>query len=240
MKVMTYNICRGTFGSLEAVADTIATAAPDVVLLQEVDIQTTRARGVDQLDFLASRLGMNGVFGKAWDHLGGQAGSAILSRYPLSDVEIFPLYRGRAKTPEGREEPRICFRAKVHHPAGALSAYSVHFGVIFTGHSPGKQAAQLASIVKDDPLPVIAAGDYNHFPNHPVVRKVAEHLRDASPLNPHATVKERHTFPSPYPQVCLDYILHSDSFASRDHAILDSTASDHRPVVSTLSAGESP
>jgi endonuclease/exonuclease/phosphatase family metal-dependent hydrolase len=75
---------------------------PDVLLLQEVDINAKRSGYVDQLQFLLDHTDLNyGVYASQWradfipsDGLGAMDdGNAILSRWPLRDAQRIPLAR---------------------------------------------------------------------------------------------------------------------------------------------------
>ncbi len=95
VRVLTYNIHHGagTDGKtdLARTAGAIKRLTPDLVALQEVDKATTRSRGVDQAAELGRLTGMHFAFGKAMDFAGGQYGEAILSRYPLMEIQVHSL-----------------------------------------------------------------------------------------------------------------------------------------------------
>jgi hypothetical protein len=67
LRVMTFNIQAARTASIDAIADAILAFDPDIVGLQEVDIETGRSGGVDQIAVLAARTGMEGLFGQAND-----------------------------------------------------------------------------------------------------------------------------------------------------------------------------
>ena len=71
----------------------------DVVGLQEVDILTRRAKGLDTLKLLADAASYPyRYFARAIDFNGGQYGTAIMSRYPIVSEQTLTL-----PTPEGLE-----------------------------------------------------------------------------------------------------------------------------------------
>src|SRR5437867_2636498 len=74
VRVLTYNIHHGEGRDGEfdmpRLARVITNVQPDLVGLQEVDVGTSRASGVDQLSELAQLTGMHGQFGKAMDYKG--------------------------------------------------------------------------------------------------------------------------------------------------------------------------
>src|SRR5689334_21597772 len=86
LRVLTYNIhhSEGTDGKLDLprVVWVIKAARPDVVMLQEVDRNTTRTGKVDQTAELARFTGLHAEFGKAIDLQGGGYWLAVLSRFP--------------------------------------------------------------------------------------------------------------------------------------------------------------
>jgi endonuclease/exonuclease/phosphatase family metal-dependent hydrolase len=85
---------------LRGLADYIAEVEPDVLLLQEVDVDSKRVAYVDTLQWLLDHTDLNyGVYASQWradyvpsDGLGPvDSGNAILSRWPLTDAERVAL-----------------------------------------------------------------------------------------------------------------------------------------------------
>src|SRR5205085_6985837 len=91
VRLLTYNIhsCIGSDGKYrpERVRDVILAAQPDIVALQEVDSSLEVYDGIDQLRFLAESTGMQAVIGPTLKRGYGAYGNALLSRWPLSDVQ---------------------------------------------------------------------------------------------------------------------------------------------------------
>ena len=73
VRVMTYNIHHGEGSDgrfdLQRLAQIIRDADPDLVALQEVDRNTARSGGVDQIAELSRLTGMHSAFGKALEPL---------------------------------------------------------------------------------------------------------------------------------------------------------------------------
>lgn len=87
---------------LEDLADYLNQVDPDIVLLQEVDVDSKRSAYVDQMQWLLDRTDLNyGAFASVWkvqfipsDGLGRMnEGSAILSRWQIIDAERIALPR---------------------------------------------------------------------------------------------------------------------------------------------------
>lgn len=89
-----------TLENLDSIAAYIIRVDPDILLLQEVDVNSKRAAYVDQMQYILDHTAMNyGVYASMWrvqfapsDGLGrADLGPAILSRWPLEDAERIGL-----------------------------------------------------------------------------------------------------------------------------------------------------
>jgi len=88
------------YGSLQAIVDKINEVKPDVLLLQEVDLNSKRSCYIDQMQWILDRTYFNyAVYGSQWrsqfipsDGLGRMdEGNAILSRWKISDAQRIQL-----------------------------------------------------------------------------------------------------------------------------------------------------
>lgn len=88
------------YASLQAIADRINSIKPDVLLLQEVDLNSKRSCYIDELQWLLDHTYFNyAVYGSQWrsqfipsDGLGRMdEGNVILSRWKISDAERIQL-----------------------------------------------------------------------------------------------------------------------------------------------------
>lgn len=85
---------------IEALAEVIRAVEPDLVLVQEIDVNSRRVAFIDQLQLLLDKTDLNhAAYASQWrvdyvpsDGLGAiDSGSAILSRWPLRDAERVSL-----------------------------------------------------------------------------------------------------------------------------------------------------
>ena len=161
LRVMSYNIHHGEGTDakfdLERIAKIIVDSKVDVVALQEVDVKTQRASGVDQAAKLGELTKLTPVFGAAMPFSGGEYGGAILSRWPVKirKVHQLPQEKGR--------EPRIAIEAVIT-PDNGLPEFvfvSTHF-CHQSETTRTEQAAKLNELLpeKDGP-PIVLAGDFN-------------------------------------------------------------------------------
>jgi endonuclease/exonuclease/phosphatase family metal-dependent hydrolase len=98
IRVLNWNINRGL--QLPRILDFLADAKPDVILLQESDLNARRTHHLNIARKISQNLQMNYVFGREFQELtqGSRAspayhGQATLSRWPLSNSRIIRFQR---------------------------------------------------------------------------------------------------------------------------------------------------
>ena len=233
LRVLSYNIHHGRGVDdqvdLERTAKVINDCQPDLVALQEVDHRTQRTVGIDQTAVLAKLTGLHGLFARQIDFEGGQYGQALLSRWPLSELQIHWL------PGEPERERRIAPTCTVNLPGRPLLFGSTHLH-----HNNNdfrlRQASAITQIFGTRPETVILAGDLNAEPEH---APVAELLKAWTVV--HAS-RELHTFPAVEPTMQIDYIFYRPSERLRvvsSQVIDEAIASDHRPLLAVLEWTES-
>lgn len=107
LTAVTYNIRHGYDVGFDwsRLASHVNAVGADVVGFQEVDMGTARSLGLDSLKGLMEAVGFAyGRFIPAMEYNGGQYGTAMISRFPITSFEVFQL-------PDGNREPRSCGRA---------------------------------------------------------------------------------------------------------------------------------
>jgi len=243
LRVLTYNIHHGAGMDqrldLARIAEVIKQARPDLVALQEVDVQTGRSNGVDQAAELSRLTGMHGAFGKAMDYDGGQYGVAVLSRFPLIEVENFPLPNKPPRAPptaEQREqlhEPRAALAVRVR-PTGAPT--DIWFASTHLDHLSSEmricQAEKIgSSLAAKANLPAILAGDLNATPRSATMVLLSKFWTDTAAKEPAPTA------PAGEPRSKIDYVLFrpAEQWRTAEVRVLDeAVASDHRPFLAVL------
>ncbi|MBQ9468487.1 MAG: endonuclease/exonuclease/phosphatase family protein [Clostridia bacterium] len=95
--IATFNIKYGAEG-LEKIAQAISDVSPDIIGLEEVDVNCERSGNTDEPAELARLAGYPYyAFAKAIPLGGGEYGTAILSRYPIESFEVIPLESGNSE-----------------------------------------------------------------------------------------------------------------------------------------------
>lgn len=228
VRVVSYNIAGGRLG-LDRVRQTLSGLGADLIGLQEV-WQTPGAgagtRG-DQASYLAKSLGLRYAFGAHLMVKTPVEGVALLSRYPLSEVAVVP-------TPPGK---RVLLKAVAQTPKGRLTVLVLHLRAV--GMSGGERRAKYLAQRRTEALlaaaqaartqgPLLAMGDLNDTPGSSTLAALAPPLADAC-----AGLTDR-TWPSGLPILRLDHILIRSPVRSQGCQVVQSTASDHRPLVTEI------
>jgi endonuclease/exonuclease/phosphatase family metal-dependent hydrolase len=167
-----------------AIVSTLDTVRPDVVGLQEV-----WATGeTNQAKWLAERLGMHSVLAtpslppppeppESPDQAGVDVGVAVLSRWPIADVQQHSL-------PSRPDAPTVALSVVVDHRNGPLHviACCVEWERDFADVHLSQTRA-LAGLVTDSaldgPLPVLLTGDLNAPPDTPQIEVLTDVMVDA-------------------------------------------------------------
>lgn len=232
--VMSYNVHHCNPPAKEGVIDVDAIAAvinaekPDLVGLQEIDVNTIRSgKGKNQAQDLASKTGMNFHFAKGIDYEGGEYGIAILSRYAISDAKIYRL----PTEPSTKGEPRVLLTAKIVLPSGkAIRFANTHMDAQKLPGNREMQIKEINSIASKENLPMIITGDFNAVANSTVIKVMDEVFTRTCADCPFS-------IPANRPNKCIDFIAFKTGNPFQvlgHHVVPESLASDHRPVVATL------
>jgi endonuclease/exonuclease/phosphatase family metal-dependent hydrolase len=237
VRALVFNIHAGKDAAgadnLERVAALVRDSRADIVLLQEVDNGTRRSGRVDQLSRLRSLTGFHGVFGKAIDYDGGEYGLGILSRWPIeaSVMRMLPAPAFADSAARAKYEARGALITKIAAPWGALRVVDTHLDATRNDSARVLQAGGLLVLVNTqrDSGYTVMGGDLNSEPNGPVVKMLAE--SGWKDLFRSCGSGESFSFPAKDPVKRIDYLLASSDVSCRSASVLESQASDHRPVL---------
>src|SRR6201996_8748508 len=252
MRMATFNILHGRSvhdGAVhrDRLVEAIRELDPDVLALQEVDLDQPRSERADLTAAAAEAMGavahrfvaaISGTPGATWMAATGREqpgtaayGIALLSRYPVTSWQVvrlpripvrFPMYLpGPNRVMVVNEEPRAAVIAQLHTPRGGLTVANTHLSFV-----PGWNRRQLRRLIHDlrgFPSPRLLMGDLNMTP--PAVRHWSG-MR---------TLAVAATFPAETPDRQLDHIVTDDDSlrGSATEAEL-MPISEHRPLVGDL------
>jgi endonuclease/exonuclease/phosphatase family metal-dependent hydrolase len=239
LRVMTYNVhsCIGMDGKLapERIARVIASYAPDVVALQELDVGRARTEGKDQAHLIARYLEMDFHFHPAMHIEEESYGDAILTHLPLRLVRAGTL-PGLSDKP--RLEPRGVLWVAIELDGVEYQVLNTHLGLL-----PRERRLQTAALLGPDWLghadcraPVVLCGDFNALPSSAVCRQLRTRLHDAQiELESH---RPRRTFFGRFPTARIDHVYVDPAIEVLDIEVPDTelvrVASDHLPLIAEL------
>ena len=233
LRVLCYNIHHANppseqkgFIKLDAIAKVIKDSKADIVALQELDSATARSGNVYQLRQLAQKLNMHYYFGKAIPHDGGSYGVGILSKYPLSEANTYPL----PKLENVKSEDRVLALVKVHLSKNkTILLGSTHLDV----NREENRVMQVEKILQltAGKEPVIIAGDFNARPEANSIQKMQTVFKSAG-------VKNLPTIPNINPDRKIDFIFYAkpDDFILKNEGVMTEASyeSDHLPLWAEL------
>jgi endonuclease/exonuclease/phosphatase family metal-dependent hydrolase len=219
----------------------IRDSGAEVVGLQEVDVHwAARSEFRDEAAELAALLGMRVFFAPIYDlppltddapHR--QYGVAVLSRFPMVHTENHLLTRLSTQDPNPVPAPMPGFaEAIVLSHAGPVHVYVTHLDF---RPDPAVRVAQVAdtlSILGQDRSGArqVLLGDFNAEPTAPELAPLWDRLRDAWSGHPDPGL----SYPAGAPVKRIDYVTVSPNLRVRAAAVVNSAASDHRPVLADL------
>lgn len=236
LRVLSWNIHKGVGGvdrayRLDRVIDLIREVDPDVALLQEVSEGWPATHFEMQVDELRDALSLPHVaFGHEHRYRQGGYGNAILSRFPLHDIDHIDLTIGWRKK-RGALQARAIVRHHEHQRTVVLN--NLHLGL-----AGSERAEQLRRFLDSDALsyihhdtPVVIAGDLNDLWGSlgPKFLEPAGFKRVGKRVN---------TFPAYMPVRPLDGIFVRGAVKAMSGRLgrgpLAGSASDHLPLVGDL------
>ncbi|MFP4473422.1 MAG: endonuclease/exonuclease/phosphatase family protein [Candidatus Omnitrophota bacterium] len=238
LRIMTYNVhgCVGTDGRLspERIGRVIARYHPDIVCLQEMDLNRRRSAWRDQAAIIAAYMDMDYHFHPVMRIKEGGYGNAILSRYPLHMIRKSGLWIPHHHSPK---EPRGAMMCSITMNEQTIKLINTHLGLGYF-----ERRKQIQELMGENWLghpsctgPVILCGDLNTPPQSSTCRAIETRLTNCQSKIPS---HRNQTWHSTYPVRQIDHIFISQEIrvdrvrTPRTH--LERLASDHLPYIADL------
>ncbi len=226
LRVATYNIRLGLEQGLSAVANVLSSLDVDVVALQEAGVNWVMGEPVDQPQVVSQHLGLGHVVFTTTITRGEvhHFGHALLSRFPILDVE-------HVDCPRHRDEPRRYTIARLALPNGTTTTIVwVHLSHLDDERTSQVDALfeRLTTLSAHTPR-LILLGDLNE----PTPALLESRFARAG-LTDSGAQENALTFPSGHPTDRRDVIAFKGFTPLAPLRIVDSRASDHRPIVVDL------
>lgn len=230
LRILTFNIYHGeaTNGEIDMdlFAEIINNESPDLVALQEVDQGVLRSNNLDITAELSERTGLDGYFFKYRNYGGGEFGAAILSSFPVIDIDEL-----EGETQSGRPPKVFPFVKVMVDKDTHIYFNSSHLST--TLEEAGAQARQLAEYYNNklNKAPLLISGDLNLVPSSKEMKVL---------LDDFAISDNKLSYTSNTRGVLrrkIDYVLYPDNEnwkVLEAKPICRTDASDHCAVLSVL------
>ena len=264
LRILSYNIAHGrglansNWGGgnaeqrerrLDELAELLKTLEADIVVLNEVDFETSWSYGVNQAQCLAEKAGYEYRVEQRnidfrflfWTC---RFGNAVLSKYPIRDAKVIdlPAYAEWEDLLVGKKKAVFCQVETTHQTVGVIGAHLSHRSETLRAQS----AEYIVKLLDDAQQPVFLAGDLNSTPSgFPESKqgsnnKNAIEVFDASGKLQRTPMEapledEQLTFHADAPQNIIDWVLIPNGWSYTDYHVELSTLSDHRPVLVEVS-----
>lgn len=225
-RVVTYNIRAGLgmdgVRSIRRIAEALTPLCADVVCLQEVDQRVPRSWLSNQPKYLSARLDMRAVFQRNISFGVGGYGNCVLVRPSALHCRCHSL--------PGRGEPRGVLEVTAQLDGREVTIFCTHLST--DDEVRVEQARKAQEIVHAVRGPKLLCGDMNDVGgsqtlaallDEPVLRDAALEM-DAGDIPTLSTAVPRR----------IDFVLADLRFAVKSYQVVESDASDHRPVLVDL------
>lgn len=255
IRIVSWNVNRGL--QLQRIIEFLETARPDLILLQESDLNARRTHHLNIAREISQKLEMNYVFGREFQELtqGSHAspayhGQATLSRWPLSGARIIRFrkqshfWRPHWFLPEispfqERLGGRLALVVEANIAGKNVITYNLH---LESRGDDGLRCSQLGETLDDARqydanMPIVLAGDFNLDVSEGVGAAALSQAQflDAFanhhlPTTPHSFLENRRI---------IDWVFTRGLPRSSDPKVYHSVrASDHYPLSITLTFAE--
>lgn len=230
LTVITYNIhhAKGIDNNvdIQRIADVINQSNADIVALQEVDINTNRSGNIDMVAILSELTNLPfTTFGKNLNYEGGKYGNAILSKYPIKEINNFQFENISG-------EQRGILTGIISVNQSDILFLNTHLD--HTGNDDSERILYINKIIEEiipsysETKTILLAGDLNDIPGSKTYQKTSNVLKDAWKESGEG---DGFTIPVKNSNRRIDYIFYSGNIESIKSTVLYSEASDHLPVV---------
>ncbi len=237
MKFILYNIRYGTgkylnqplkhvrgylsksYSHIDKIGEFLKEYNPELVGLVEVDLGSYRCKSENQAELLANKLETYHIYKNKYEAESRmmkipvlrRQGNAFLSKYDVSEEKFHYFRKGMKKLIIELETDNVVI-------------FLVHLAL--GGKTRLRQIVELYDVMDRCKKPFIVAGDFNLFWGE---EEISLFLKALNLKN--ANEYKQPTYPSWNPKKILDFILCSDKIKINDFKVLQTTLSDHLPLM---------
>jgi|JI10StandDraft_1071094.scaffolds.fasta_scaffold00301_24 endonuclease/exonuclease/phosphatase family metal-dependent hydrolase len=229
LRVLSYNIHHGegVDGKLDLarIAKVIRSVQPDIVALQEVDVNVSRSATVDQAAELGKLTEMKSVFGGNIDLQGGRYGNALLTRFEIVNQQNEAL----PNVANGEQRGVLKVVLQLSNRSQHLTVYATHLDHRRDERERVLSAERINGLVEEAALGLLL-GDLND-----VAGSKTLDILDEKWTRTNSEILA--TIPVEQPKRQIDFIAVRPGGYWRilETKVLDeAVASDHRPIMAVV------
>lgn len=239
IKVMTYNIqhcldykqllLKKRIINIDMICDIIQKENPDIIGLNEVYNDVLNIETVEQVKYIANKLGYKYFyFGKSIIIKNSiEYGNAILSKYPINNIELIKIDDPIIKDEDVWYESRSIIKCNILIDNNNINVFVTHLGLANQEQINGVN--KLLEII-DNSKQNILIGDFNMESNNLNIKKLNNILEDTNKYNEQDNC---FTYPSINGIKKIDYIFINNIKCINSY-VVKKIGSDHLPVVSNI------
>jgi len=260
----TYNIAHGRGGKLGAsnwtgsskkqmenhlaqIALQVNVADVDILVLNEVDFQSSWSRYINQARVIAAHAGFTYCAEQrnvdvSLPFRKYRFGNAVLSKYPITDIRVirFPPLSRKESVFAGNHDGLI---AKITTPIGEISVLAVHLE--YRSEDVRVECARIIkTLASENDTPIVVMGDFNSAPSFARGHQTSTSGENAMDILLNSGLMTHHkalvnweeyvTFPSANPDRAIDWIICSPGSEQNKHSLVRSELSDHLMVTAGI------
>jgi len=244
IKVLQWNILYKE--KIKNVLETIKELQPDIICIQEATQESPFNNHIDTIKFIADKLSFYRIFapGQKFMPEGNITGNAIISKYPLKEIEIGILQEQKKELNDNTPEGRSYVKAKVILPKSkTVTIVTTHmtFTPFFKDNSEKiEENKKIIKFLKNQEDSLIFTGDFNSPPTSNIITELNKFMKNAGPdfnqktLTTKLPFKYRGFEETEFLKWRLDYIFTSKEVNVNSSKIIETKFSDHLPILAEL------
>ena len=244
IKVLQWNILYKE--KIKNVLETIKELQPDIICLQEATQESPFNNYIDTIKFVADNLSFCHIFAPGQKFLpeGNITGNAIISRYPLKEIEIGILQKEKQdfndETPEGRSYVKAKLILPENKQATIVTKHMTFTPFFRDNLEKTEENKKIIKFLKKERDPLIFTGDFNSPPSSNIVAELNKFMKHAGPDFNQKTWTTKLPFQyrgfeeKEFLKWRLDYIFVSKGIKIYSSKIIETRFSDHLPILAEL------
>jgi endonuclease/exonuclease/phosphatase family metal-dependent hydrolase len=230
---------------LENVVSLLEQVDADVICLQELTVNSKLHPGVNFPVMIAQRLKLHSFFkeSQSWERDGQKEiqGNGIFSKQPILETDFKFLREGVFNTRDFSKEGRVYLEVKVRVGESILLVGTTHLSYTHKFKESivkEKEVSKLLDILQDKKGNFVFTGDLNAPPDSSTIKGIEKFLRNCGPDCDQKSWTTKafnyNDFKENHLNWRLDYVFGTEDMRVKSARILETSYSDHLPILVEL------